>query len=42
MSTTQIPPDLGRSWWLREALALPEFAGEPCPPLDRRDHARTS
>ena len=27
------PPDLGRSWWLREALALPEFAGEPCPPL---------
>jgi len=33
MSTTQIPPDLGRSWWLREALALPEFAGEPCPPL---------
>jgi glycine/D-amino acid oxidase-like deaminating enzyme len=28
-----IPPDLGRSWWLREALALPEFAGDPCPPL---------
>jgi glycine/D-amino acid oxidase-like deaminating enzyme len=27
------PPDLGRSWWLREALARPEFAGEPCPPL---------
>src|SRR5436190_12948434 len=22
-----------RSYWLREALALPEFAGEPCPPL---------
>lgn len=22
-----------RSWWLEEALALPEFAGEPCPPL---------
>ena len=29
----QIPPDQGRGWWLREALALPEFAGEPCPPL---------
>jgi glycine/D-amino acid oxidase-like deaminating enzyme len=27
------PPDLGRSWWLREALARPEFAGDPCPPL---------
>ena len=27
------PPDLGRSWWLREALARPEFAGPPCPPL---------
>ncbi|MGH2636482.1 MAG: NAD(P)/FAD-dependent oxidoreductase [Actinomycetota bacterium] len=24
-----------RSWWLEEALAQPEFAGEPCPPLDR-------
>ncbi len=34
MSTTQIPPDLGRSWWLREALALPAFAGDPCPPLE--------
>jgi glycine/D-amino acid oxidase-like deaminating enzyme len=31
---THIPPDLGRSWWLREALALPEFAGDPCPPLE--------
>lgn len=30
----EIPPDQGRSWWLREALALPEFAGEPCPALD--------
>jgi glycine/D-amino acid oxidase-like deaminating enzyme len=30
---TAIPPDHGRSWWLREALALPEFAGDPCPPL---------
>lgn len=28
-----VAPDLGRSWWLREALALAEFAGEPCPPL---------
>jgi glycine/D-amino acid oxidase-like deaminating enzyme len=26
-------PDLGRSWWLREALALPGFAGDPAPPL---------
>ena len=23
-----------RSWWLEEALAHPEFAGEPCPPLE--------
>src|SRR4051812_4035914 len=30
---TSIPPDHGRSWWLREALAQPEFAGDPCPPL---------
>ncbi len=28
-----VPPDEGRSWWLREALALPEFAGEPAPAL---------
>jgi glycine/D-amino acid oxidase-like deaminating enzyme len=34
MTMTPIPPDRGRSWWLREALALPEFAGEPAPPLD--------
>jgi glycine/D-amino acid oxidase-like deaminating enzyme len=27
------PPPARRSWWLEEALALPEFAGEPCPPL---------
>ena len=33
MSTIEIPPDHGRSWWLREALAMPEFAGEACPPL---------
>ena len=28
-----VAPDLGRSWWLREALAVEEFAGQPCPPL---------
>ena len=28
------PPDLGRSWWLREALAREEFAGPPAPALD--------
>ena len=28
-----IPPRAARAWWLQEALALPEFAGEPCPPL---------
>jgi glycine/D-amino acid oxidase-like deaminating enzyme len=28
-----IPRDAGRSWWLHEALALPEFAGEPAPAL---------
>jgi glycine/D-amino acid oxidase-like deaminating enzyme len=33
MTSIQIPPDHGRSWWLREALALPEFAGDPCAPL---------
>jgi glycine/D-amino acid oxidase-like deaminating enzyme len=30
---TDLPPNHGRSWWLREALALPEFAGERSPPL---------
>jgi glycine/D-amino acid oxidase-like deaminating enzyme len=30
---TAIPTNEGRSWWLREALALPEFAGDPGPPL---------
>ncbi|HEX6844414.1 MAG TPA: FAD-binding oxidoreductase [Actinomycetota bacterium] len=30
----RIPPDEGRSWWLREALGLPEFAGEAAPALD--------
>ncbi len=28
-----IPPDAGRSWWLVEALARPEFAGDPAPAL---------
>jgi glycine/D-amino acid oxidase-like deaminating enzyme len=27
-----LPPDAGRSWWLREALA--DDSGEPAPPLD--------
>jgi glycine/D-amino acid oxidase-like deaminating enzyme len=29
-----LPPNEGRSWWLRDALALPEFAGDPAPELD--------
>ncbi len=28
-----VPPDQGRSWWLREALAMPKFQGPPSPPL---------
>ena len=28
-----LPARAPRAWWLEEALALPEFAGEPCPPL---------
>jgi len=32
--TISIPPDHGRSWWLREALALEEFAGSPAPALE--------
>jgi glycine/D-amino acid oxidase-like deaminating enzyme len=31
--TFATPPDLGRSWWLRECLALPEFRDPPAPPL---------
>jgi glycine/D-amino acid oxidase-like deaminating enzyme len=31
--TSDAPPDLGRSWWLREALAREEFAGPEAPPL---------
>jgi glycine/D-amino acid oxidase-like deaminating enzyme len=33
VTSISIPPDAGRSWWLREALALPEFAAEPAPAL---------
>jgi glycine/D-amino acid oxidase-like deaminating enzyme len=33
--TVGLPRPAARSWWLEEALARPEFAGEPCPPLDR-------
>jgi glycine/D-amino acid oxidase-like deaminating enzyme len=29
-----VPPDDGRSWWLREALAQPAFEGPAAPPLD--------
>ena len=29
-----VPADTGRSWWLQEALARPEFEGEPAPPLE--------
>jgi glycine/D-amino acid oxidase-like deaminating enzyme len=32
--TIRVPPDQGRSWWLLEALALPEFAGDPAPRLE--------
>ena len=33
MSTTDAPRSAERSWWLEEALALPEFAGPVTPPL---------
>jgi glycine/D-amino acid oxidase-like deaminating enzyme len=33
--TVDPPPDLGRSWWLREALGDPEFADPACPALSR-------
>ena len=32
---TEVPRQADRSWWLEEALAHPEFAGEPAPALDR-------
>jgi glycine/D-amino acid oxidase-like deaminating enzyme len=31
----ETPPDLGRAWWLVEALSHPEFADPPAPPLDK-------
>ncbi len=31
--TFPTPPDLGRSWWLRECLALPEFRDPPAAAL---------
>jgi glycine/D-amino acid oxidase-like deaminating enzyme len=31
---SSLPPDEGRSWWLREALARPEFAGDDSAPLE--------
>ncbi len=33
MAPHPTPPDLGRSWWLREALAHERFAGPEAPPL---------
>ena len=30
-TASEIPPDAGRAWWLRDALAADP--GEPCPPL---------
>jgi glycine/D-amino acid oxidase-like deaminating enzyme len=32
---TGLPRPADRSWWLEEALAQPELAGRPCPPLER-------
>lgn len=29
----ETPPDLGRAWWLKEALSHPEFADPPAPAL---------
>jgi glycine/D-amino acid oxidase-like deaminating enzyme len=34
MTRTNAPRRANRSWWLEEALALPEFAGPQAPPLD--------
>jgi glycine/D-amino acid oxidase-like deaminating enzyme len=33
MSGVRIPPDQGRSWWLRECLSQPACAGDPAPAL---------
>ena len=35
MPNTDAPRPAERSWWLEEALALPEFAGPEAPPLER-------
>ncbi len=35
MPHTDPPRPAERSWWLEEALALPEFAGPEAPPLER-------
>ena len=35
MTDLGIPRRARRSWWLEEALALPEFAGPETPPLER-------
>ena len=35
MTDLGIPRPARRSWWLEEALALPEFAGPETPPLER-------
>jgi len=34
LTASELPRPADRSWWLEEALAHPEFAGEPCPALD--------
>ena len=34
MTALDLPRPARRSWWLEEALALPEFAGPEAPPLD--------
>ena len=34
MPRTDAPRPAERSWWLEEALALPEFAGPEAPPLE--------
>jgi hypothetical protein len=34
MPRSDAPRPAERSWWLEEALALPEFAGPEAPPLE--------
>jgi hypothetical protein len=33
VTADELPRPARRSWWLEEALALPEFAGPDAPPL---------